>query len=788
MFDTNGNELIGRDQWFNGMAIILKGSIEDKIKFLFRVMDLDDTGKISKTDLETVLNCIVSAQQCWQRDGHSTPNGHGVGNPNHPNHTPSYPHHNHLNSINWSNPASPQSPRICAFPEHEENTTGTVPNGVEIHSLNQQNHITDKEQAVMEGEKAVEELLEDAWAHCPDDQFLSLRVFAGWIVEHAYLWEVIEDTFKLSSTYNSSITPGLRRRRSDSVRSMSSVTSGITYTATNGIPHGIHSGIHSGINGGSLPMVHRGGMLPQNDNLLIDNVLAPKESFSNQMKRVGSHGSLSGLKRAKTVPVDDLNHLKDLKITHPQSGGAPLDEMKSADLIRTNPVPNHQSGCHPHSLGAVNPVGGGNGSGNVTGNLPGNINNNISKSLFQFKFDATPLVPDMFGYLTKIGRRLSLRVRRWYLLHSNFLYVFKSATDTKPRHVILLHGCQIRAVSAESSDERLKHGIELVIGINTIRHSTKVLFAANASDQQRWISALKQSGDAFVIEDFFNIHDKLGSGKFSTVFRATDKKSGTEHAVKIIKRRSLSRRENDALRTEIAVLRLLNHPNIISIQHVFETVSSICIVMEYVKGGDLFDRIVELRRFSEIQAKQVMFKLLSVILYLHRRGIVHRDLKPENILVTSKKKMDSILVIDFGLSSFFTPKEMLKSPCGTLSYVAPEVLKGAGYGKQVDLWSAGVILYVMLRGKLPFDSTIKKDKTILIRKVIAGRFSMRNEIWKGISNGCKDLIVRLLTVDPQKRISAQNALKHSWFDSLRVNPNDLTSVPETQNNEKTKSL
>ena len=330
-------------------------------------------------------------------------------------------------------------------------------------------------------------------------------------------------------------------------------------------------------------------------------------------------------------------------------------------------------------------------------------------------------------------------------------------------------------------------------------------YATSEKKQHRWINALKQAADAFVIEDFFTIHEKLGSGKFSTVYRATDKKnSHHQYAVKIIQRRSLSERENQALRTEIAVLRMLNHPNIISIKHVFETTADICIVMQYVKGGDLFDRIVEMKRFPEATAKSVLYKLLKVILYLHQRGIVHRDLKPENILCLNKNKIDEILVIDFGLSSFFTPKELLKSPCGTLSYVAPEVLKGYGYGKEVDLWSAGVILYVMLRGKLPFDSANhhknnKNDKTNLIRKVISGRFSMRNEIWKLISNNCKDLIIRLLCVDPHKRLTAQNALKHPWFNSLNKNKQQITkgniilndaqhnnlsllkSVPESQN-------
>lgn len=163
-------------------------------------------------------------------------------------------------------------------------------------------------------------------------------------------------------------------------------------------------------------------------------------------------------------------------------------------------------------------------------------------------------------------------IRRWYLLHANFLYVFKSSSDTKAKHVILLHGCQITALpmntevnitkNKKAHKNKLQFGIEIVIGINTIRQLRKVLYASSKHEQKRWIHALKSTADAYVVQDFFNLKEPLGFGKFSTVYRALEKKTGKEYAVKIIQRRSLSPRENQALRTEIAVLRLLNHPNV----------------------------------------------------------------------------------------------------------------------------------------------------------------------------------------------------------------------------------
>ena len=739
VFDTDNTSLITHDQFFDGVAIVLKGSIEDKIKFLFRIMDLDEQEKISKTDLETVLNCIVSAQQSWLNEA------------------------DHSSLL-----TSPTTPWL-------------INNKPQNKTVNDNNSIT-RTRAVIDCQNVVAELLEDAFLHTPQNtEYLTLRIFAGWIIEHPYLWQIIEDTFKLNSTYNTSLTPGLRRRRSESLSSMASDIQ-ILHAPTHHHHHHNHNHHYSISDRPITPKsIQTHEFNPE--HLLIDNVLEPKESFSNQLQlqKVSSYKSIKqAIEEKEAIPSDEDDQKNTTQIT--TTTQLKIDNINTSNFPLTRTIRNNSEICNGSQL-----LNNGNSNGLIR------TKSQYSKNLFQFKFDSTPLVPDMFGYLTKIGRRLQLPIKRWYLLHANFLYVFKNHLNTKPRHVILLQGCQIKTFS-KHDDENKKYGIELVIGINTIRHQTKILFASTEKEQYRWINALKQSADAFVIEDFFNIHEKLGSGKFSTVYRATDKKNkNNQYAVKIIQRRSLSPRENKALRTEIAVLRMLNHPNIISIQHVFETIENICLVMDYVRGGDLFDRIVEMKRFPESTAKLVLYKLLKVILYLHKRGIVHRDLKPENILCLHKHKIDEILVIDFGLSSFFTPKELLKSPCGTLSYVAPEVLKGYGYGKEVDLWSAGVILYVMLRGKLPFDSNNrnnKNDKTNLIRKVISGRFSMRNDCWKLRSNQCKDLIIRLLCVDPQKRLTAQNALMHPWFNTINhrlscvdddVNILSLKSVPESQN-------
>ena len=192
----------------------------------------------------------------------------------------------------------------------------------------------------------------------------------------------------------------------------------------------------------------------------------------------------------------------------------------------------------------------------------------------------------------------------------------------------------------------------------------------------------------------------------------------------------------------------------------FETRKQMYIVMSFVRGGDLFDRIVKKKRFTEATAQKIMYDLLSVVHYLHLRGIVHNDLKPENIMMASAETEDEIIIADFGLSKFAMEEERFTMAQGTLAYVSPEVLRGTGYGKEVDLWSCGVILYLLVSGSLPFDST---DREEIIEKTMVGRVPFERKVFASVSDECKSLIKGLLTVDVEKRLTCQQALAHVWF-------------------------
>jgi calcium-dependent protein kinase len=214
------------------------------------------------------------------------------------------------------------------------------------------------------------------------------------------------------------------------------------------------------------------------------------------------------------------------------------------------------------------------------------------------------------------------------------------------------------------------------------------------------------------------------------------------------------------LESEISILKELDHPNIVRFYETYIDYKYIHIVMQLCTGGELFDRIVKLEKFSEKDAAELMSKILSAVQHLHEHNICHRDLKPENFLFKNNKENAEIKIIDFGLSKKFSKLETdMTTIVGTPFYVAPEVLSG-NYDTQCDLWSWGVILYVLLWGYPPFDGDSNKD---IFRAILKSKLDFDEDEWGNISAEAKELISRLLEKDPKKRIKVDSALTHKWF-------------------------
>ncbi|CAH8289987.1 unnamed protein product [Eruca vesicaria subsp. sativa] len=278
----------------------------------------------------------------------------------------------------------------------------------------------------------------------------------------------------------------------------------------------------------------------------------------------------------------------------------------------------------------------------------------------------------------------------------------------------------------------------------------------------------------------YKLGKTLGIGSFGKVKIAEHVVTGHKVAIKILNRRKIKNMDmEEKVRREIKILRLFMHHHIIRQYEVIETPSDIYVVMEYVKSGELFDYIVEKGRLQEDEARNFFQQIISGVEYCHRNMVVHRDLKPENLLLDSRC---NIKIADFGLSNVMRDGHFLKTSCGSPNYAAPEVISGKLYaGPEVDVWSCGVILYALLCGTLPFD-----DENIpnLFKKIKGGIYTLPSHL----SLEARDLIPKMLTVEPVKRITIPEIRQHRWFQTrlpryLAVPPPDTLEQAKKINEE-----
>ncbi|WRT65351.1 uncharacterized protein IL334_002294 [Kwoniella shivajii] len=274
----------------------------------------------------------------------------------------------------------------------------------------------------------------------------------------------------------------------------------------------------------------------------------------------------------------------------------------------------------------------------------------------------------------------------------------------------------------------------------------------------------------------YQLEEVLGRGGFGKVVRAvwTTKDGGKRDvALKIISKKLVKDNEQ-AVMDEISVLKGLDHPNIVHVWDNFESRDKFYLTFELAVGGELFDRISEIGKFTEKDALECIRQVCSATAYLHSHQIVHRDLKPENILYKTKDPNSQIVIADFGIAKHLeNPDEELIDAAGSFGYAAPEVLMGTGHGVKCDCWSIGVIAFTILCGYSPFRET---DKNALLREMTRGRVTFHERYWKKVSNTAKDFIKSLLVVDPKKRMSAADSLKHPWMSAGKTIETDLSEA------------
>ena len=317
-----------------------------------------------------------------------------------------------------------------------------------------------------------------------------------------------------------------------------------------------------------------------------------------------------------------------------------------------------------------------------------------------------------------------------------------------------MSGADSAAGLVENKDKFDRENVFMVVSNN----KSYTLCAESEEKMHAWVAHLRKAAQ-LSIRDLYDIKAELGTGTFSVVKLGVLKRTGIAYALKVIEKKTLNA-NRDELLTEITILKKVKHKNVICLRQIFETKYKLYLIMDVLNGGELFDRIVERGMFSERDASDLIRAVLTAVAYLHDMNIVHRDLKPENLLYTDPSPDAEIKIADFGLSTFIEEDSSLTVACGTPGYVAPEVLEMKGYGKVVDCWSTGVILYILLCGFPPFYADTDEAMFEMIKH---SELEFPSPEWDSISESAKSAVRDLLTKDPSKRPTALESLKHTWI-------------------------
>ncbi|XP_066506438.1 serine/threonine-protein kinase DCLK1a isoform X4 [Hoplias malabaricus] len=275
------------------------------------------------------------------------------------------------------------------------------------------------------------------------------------------------------------------------------------------------------------------------------------------------------------------------------------------------------------------------------------------------------------------------------------------------------------------------------------------------------------------ISDRYRVGRMIGDGNFAVVHECVERSTGRAYALKIINK-GKCRGKEQMIQNEVAILRRVKHPNIVLLIEEMDTYSELYLVMELVKGGDLFDAITSATRYTERDASGMLYNLANAIKYLHSLNIVHRDIKPENLLVYEHQDGSKSLKLgDFGLATVVDGP--LYTVCGTPTYVAPEIIAETGYGLKVDIWAAGVITYILLCGFPPFRGSTE-DQEALFDQILLGQLEFPLPYWDNVSDSAKELITSMLQVEVDQRYTALQVLEHPWVtnDGLSENEHQLS--------------
>ena len=378
-----------------------------------------------------------------------------------------------------------------------------------------------------------------------------------------------------------------------------------------------------------------------------------------------------------------------------------------------------------------------------------------SESEENFELDDEEEIIKYEGFLYKL---IDKKMRKLFfkLVHKD-LFFYKDKNDVSHRGMHNLSGLFVKVEESKTIDGKKYFCFSVVYPAKT-----RMYYCDDEKQFKDWIDNLKKATGYTNLLDIYEVKEKLGNGKFGLVKLGINKQTKEKVAIKIMNKKKMDTSDIELMRTEIEILKICQHPNIIRLYDIFENIDYIYIIMEYCPGGDLFSYL-EKRKFQlpEVRTAIIMNKMCEAVFYFQSYfGVIHRDLKPENVLMTSSDDDGDIRILDFGLSKISTPNEQCTEPYGTLTYCAPEIILDEPYNKEVDMWSLGVMTYLMISGRLPFNA---EDENKIARQIAFGEPDFNSDCWKKVSKECINFIKRLLEKDPKKRMNIADTLKHEWF-------------------------
>ena len=384
------------------------------------------------------------------------------------------------------------------------------------------------------------------------------------------------------------------------------------------------------------------------------------------------------------------------------------------------------------------------------------------------------------GYLYKIQANKMKKI--YFRLICKDLYYYKSKDTKKHKGMHNLSGVYIKDLGIVTINEKKLYCFNIIFPSKERKY-----YLQNESEYIKWVESIRKVVNYSNINDLYEIKGTLGKGKLGKVKLCVHKQSGKQVAIKIINKNFLEGVDLEQIKSEIDILKIAKHPNIIKLYDVYENEKYIYIIMEYCLGGDLFSYI-EKRNFklSEERAAEIIHKLCTAVYFLHQYGIVHRDLKPENILMMDKTDNADIRLVDFGLGKMLGPGEKCNDPFGTFSYVAPEVLEEKEYDFKVDLFAIGIITYLLVAGFLPFDD--ENSEKEIARQTVYEPTPFPKKIWNNISPEAKMFVDNLLSKDPDKRMNLGEVLQHKWFGKFINNGGNNLNENSVFNRRKSKDL